>query len=110
MYKKNIENVFEIGSHKIDTETFTLDKLSDREKKILDNAIKGGIITVLEDDNKQDLLELYNEDSSIVDTLNLKDLKKLCKLLDIKFTNEAKIREHLKSTEPLEETKSEENN
>ena len=49
MYKKNIENVFEIGSHKIDTETFTLDKLSDREKKILDNAIKGGIISIIEE-------------------------------------------------------------
>lgn len=49
MYKKNIENVFEIGSHKIDTETFTLDKLSDREKKILDNAIKGGIISIIKE-------------------------------------------------------------
>lgn len=53
MYKKNIENVFEIGSHRIDTETFTLDKLSDREKKILDNAIKGGIISIIEE-SKED--------------------------------------------------------
>ena len=49
MYKKNIENVFEIGSHKIDTEFFTLDDLSEREKKILDNAIVGGIIEVVEE-------------------------------------------------------------
>ena len=49
MYRKNIENVFFIGNHKIDTETFTLDKLSDREKKILDNAIKGGIISIIEE-------------------------------------------------------------
>ena len=26
-----------------------LDKLSDREKKILDNAIKGGIISIIEE-------------------------------------------------------------
>lgn len=49
MYKKNIENVFEIGSHIIDTEFFTLDNLSERESKILDNAIKGGIIEVIEE-------------------------------------------------------------
>lgn len=49
MYKKNIENVFEIGSHKIDTEFFTLDKLSEREKKILENAIRCGIIEVVEE-------------------------------------------------------------
>ena len=49
MYKKNIENVFEIGSHIIDTEFFTLDKLSEREKKILANAIDGGIIEIVEE-------------------------------------------------------------
>lgn len=49
MYKKNIDNVFEIGSHIIDTEFFTLDKLSEREKKILDNAIAGGIVEVVEE-------------------------------------------------------------
>lgn len=49
MYKKNIENVFEIGSHKIETEFFELDKLSERESKILDNAIKSGVIEVMED-------------------------------------------------------------
>lgn len=49
MYKKNIENVFEIGSHRIDTEFFTLDKLSERESKILANAIKGGIVEVIEE-------------------------------------------------------------
>ena len=49
MYKKNIENVFEIGSHKITTEFFELDKLSERESKILDNAIKSGIIEVIEE-------------------------------------------------------------
>lgn len=49
MYKKNIENVFEIGSHKIDTEFFTLDKLSEKEKKILENAIRCGIIEVIEE-------------------------------------------------------------
>lgn len=103
MYKKNIENVFEIGSHRIDTEFFTLDKLSERESKILDNAIKGGIIEVVESEDEKSLVELYNEDKSIVDTLNLKDLKKLCKDLDVKFTNEAEIREHLKTMEVLED-------
>ena len=49
MYKKNIENVFEIGSHKIETEFFELDKLSERESKILNNAIKSGIIEVVEE-------------------------------------------------------------
>lgn len=49
MYKKNIENTFEIGSHKIDTEFFTLGELSERESKILANAIKGGIIEVVEE-------------------------------------------------------------
>lgn len=103
MYKKNIENVFEIGSHKIDTEFFTLDKLSEKEKKILENAIRCGIIEVIESDDKKSLVELYNEDRNIIDTLNLKDLKKLCKDLDVKFTNEAEIREHLKTMEVLED-------
>jgi len=49
MYKKNIENTFEIGSHKITTEFFELDKLSERESKILDNAIKSGVIEVMEE-------------------------------------------------------------
>ena len=49
MYKKNIENVFEIGSHKIETEFFELDKLSERESKILANAIKSGVIEVVEE-------------------------------------------------------------
>lgn len=49
MYKKNIENVFEIGSHKIETEFFELDKLSERESKILANAIKSGVIEVMEE-------------------------------------------------------------
>ena len=49
MYKKNIENVFEIGSHKIETEFFELDKLSERESKILNNAIKSGVIEVVEE-------------------------------------------------------------
>ena len=49
MYKKNIENTFEIGSHKIETEFFELDKLSERESKILNNAIRSGIIEVVEE-------------------------------------------------------------
>ena len=49
MYKKNIENVFEIGSHKIETEFFELDKLSEREEKILANAIKSGVVEVVEE-------------------------------------------------------------
>ena len=49
MYKKNIENTFEIGSHKIETEFFELDKLSERESKILNNAIKSGIIEIIEE-------------------------------------------------------------
>lgn len=49
MYKKNIENTFEIGSHKITTEFFELDKLSERESKILNNAIKSGVIEVIEE-------------------------------------------------------------
>jgi len=49
MYKKNIENTFEIGSHKIETEFFELDKLSEREEKILANAIKSGVIEVVEE-------------------------------------------------------------
>ena len=103
MYKKNIENVFEIGSHKIETEFFELDKLSEREEKILANAIKSGIIEVVEELQTKTLAELYNEDRSIIDTLNVKDLKKLCKDLDVKFTNEAEIREHLKVMEVLED-------
>lgn len=103
MYKKNIENVFEIGSHRIDTEFFTLDKLSERESKILDNAIKGGIIEVVESETEKSLIDLYNEDRNIIDTLNIKDLKKLCKDLDVKFTNEAEIREHLRAMEVLED-------
>lgn len=54
-------------------------------------------------ETKKSLVEQYNEDKNIVDTLNLKDLKKLCKDLDIKFTEESEIREHLKATEPLSE-------
>ena len=49
MYKKNIENTFEIGSHKITTEFFELDKLSEKESKILNNAIKSGIIEIVEE-------------------------------------------------------------
>ena len=49
MYKKNIENTFEIGSHKITTEFFELDKLSERESKILENAIKSGVVEVVEE-------------------------------------------------------------
>ena len=49
MYKKNIENVFEIGSHKIETEFFELDKLSEKESKILNNAIRSGIIEIIEE-------------------------------------------------------------
>ena len=103
MYKKNIENVFEIGSHKIETEFFELDKLSEREEKILANAIKSGVVEVVEELQTKSLVELYNEDRSIIDTLNIKDLKKLCKDLDVKFTNEAEIREHLKVMEVLED-------
>ena len=103
MYKKNIENVFEIGSHKIETEFFELDKLSERESKILANAIKSGVVEVVEELQTKSLVELYNEDRSIIDTLNIKDLKKLCKDLDVKFTNEAEIREHLKVMEILED-------
>ena len=103
MYKKNIENVFEIGSHKIDTEFFTLDKLSERESKILDNAIKSGVVEVVEELQTKSLIDLYNEDRNIIDTLTLKDLKKLCKDLDVKFTNEAEIREHLRAMEVLED-------
>lgn len=103
MYKKNIENIFEIGSHKIETEFFELDKLSEREEKILANAIKSGVIEVVEELQTKSLVELYNEDRSIIDTLNVKDLKKLCKDLDVKFTNEAEIREHLKVMEVLED-------
>lgn len=103
MYKKNIENVFEIGSHRIDTEFFELGELSEREKKILDNAIKSGIVEVIESEDEKSLIELYNEDRNIIDTLKLKDLKKLCKDLDVKFTNEAEIREHLKIMEVLED-------
>ena len=103
MYKKNIENVFEIGSHKIETEFFELDKLSERESKILANAIKSGVVEVVEELQTKSLVELYNEDRSIIDTLNVKDLKKLCKDLDVKFTNEAEIREHLKVMEVLED-------
>ena len=103
MYKKNIENVFEIGSHKIETEFFELDELSERESKILANAIKSGVIEVVEELQTKSLVELYNEDRSIIDTLNIKDLKKLCKDLDVNFTNEAEIREHLKVMEILED-------
>ena len=103
MYKKNIENVFEIGSHKIETEFFELDKLSERESKILNNAIRSGIVEVMEELQTKSLVELYNEDRNIIDTLNIKDLKKLCKDLDVKFTNEAEIREHLKVMEVLED-------
>ena len=103
MYKKNIENVFEIGSHKIATELFTIDNPTDKEKKIISNAIAGGIIEVVESEDEKSLAELYSEDRNIVDTLNLKDLKKLCKDLDVKFTNQAEIREHLKTMEVLED-------
>lgn len=103
MYKKIIENTFEIGSHIITTEFFELDKLSEREKKILDNAITGRIVEVVEPETEKSLIDLYNEDRNIIDTLTLKDLKKLCKDLDVKFTNEAEIREHLKTMEVLED-------
>ncbi len=52
MYKKNIENTFEIGSHKITTEFFELDKLSEKESKILANAIKSGVVEVVEEEIK----------------------------------------------------------
>ena len=52
MYKKNIENVFEIGSYKIETEFFELDKLSEKESKILNNAIKSGVVEVMEEEKK----------------------------------------------------------
>lgn len=53
MYKKNIGNTFEIGSHKIESEFFELDKLSERESKILANAIKSGVIEVIEEVNEE---------------------------------------------------------
>ena len=52
---------------------------------------------------KKTLLDLYNEDKNIVDTLKEKALKSLCKSLDIEYTNEEEIREHLKALEPLSE-------
>ena len=103
MYKKIIENTFEIGSHKITTDFFELDKLSERESKILANAIKSGVVEVVEELQTKTLVELYNEDRNIIDTLKIKDLKKLCKDLDVEFTNEAEIREHLKAMEVLED-------
>lgn len=54
-------------------------------------------------EDKKSLIELYNEDKNIVDSLNAKDLKLLCKDLDIRFTNESEIREHLKTMEVLED-------
>ena len=71
------------------------------ENKQCDNAPK--LTKAGEKSNKKSLVEQYNEDKNIVDTLNLKDLKKLCKDLDIEFTEEAETREHLKATEPLSE-------
>ena len=71
------------------------------ENKQCDNVPK--LTKAGEKSNKKSLLEQYNEDKNIVDTLNLKDLKKLCKDLDIEFTEESEIREHLKATEPISE-------
>ena len=71
------------------------------KNKQCDNAPK--LTKAGEKSNKKTLVEQYNEDKNIVDTLNLKDLKKLCKDLDIEFTEESEIREHLKVTEPLSE-------
>lgn len=50
---------------------------------------------------KKSLIELYNEDKNIVDTLNEKQLKSICKTLDIQFTTVEEIKEHLKTLEPL---------
>jgi len=49
MYKKIIPNVFDIGNHRITTEFFTIDNPTEKEKKIISNAIAGGIIEVVEE-------------------------------------------------------------
>lgn len=74
-------------------------ELEDSRVEVLKNAG----IEVKEFIEEISLLEQYNEDRNIVDTLNVKDLKSLCKELGIKFTKGDEIREHLKTMEVLED-------
>lgn len=74
-------------------------ELEDSRVEVLKNVG----IEVKELEEEISLLEQYNEDRNIVDTLNVKDLKSLCKELDIKFTKVDEIREHLKTMEVLED-------
>ena len=81
------------------SETKAMDLINSSDGKSVDDAVKNSNLS----EDEKSLAELYSEDRNIVDTLNLKDLKKLCKDLDVKFTNEAEIREHLKTMEALED-------
>ena len=94
-YNEDVEDIARKNNLKI------IDAIFQGENKQCDNV--PNLTKVGEKSNKKSLVEQYNEDKNIVDTLNLKDLKKLCKDLDIEFTEESEIREHLKVTEPLDE-------
>ncbi len=92
---------------KLAEDILNLDTLKARkeelENELLDVESSIERVEIAMGTKEKSLVELYNEDRNIIDTLNVKELKQLCKDLDIKFTKEDEIREHLKTMEVLED-------
>lgn len=79
-----------------------VDAVFQGNNKQCDNPPKLTVIGEVKE-TKKTLLEQYNEDKNVVDTFNEKQLKSICKSLDIQFTTAEEIKEHLKTLEPLQE-------
>lgn len=98
-----LNEYFDIGLNR----TILKNEILDLKPERVEQLKKVGIqVEEVEEEISKDeisLLDQYNEDRNIVDTLNVKDLKSLCKELDIKYTKEDEIREHLKTMEVLED-------
>lgn len=92
---------------KLAEDILNLDTLKARkeelENELLDVESSIERVEVAMGTKEKTLVELYNENRNIVDNLSVKELKLLCKDLDVKFTKEDEIREHLKTMEALED-------
>lgn len=102
--KEQKEKEEELANNIVNLEALTLQKENiEKDLEVLTEKIATVQIALGYKTLEKTLIEKYNEDKNIVDTLNVSDLKSLCKDLGIKFTKEDEIREHLKTMEPLED-------
>lgn len=93
-YKEDVKELAQRNNLKI------VDAIFQGKNKQCEKAPKLTLIDEVKEDKKT-LLEQYNEDKNVVDTFNEKQLKSICKSLDIQFTTVEEIKEHLKTLEPL---------